>query len=302
MTANADTAPRYRVGTASWTDPTLLASGFYPPSAGSAEARLRFYAAHFDTVEVDSSYYALPSEHNAQLWAQRTPDNFQFHIKAFAALTQHAAETRALPQAFKRELSAEALRQPRLSIPPGPLLDLSFRLFFDALRPLRDAGKLGCILLQFPPWFTATPTNQRYVESCQERLPGDRLAIEFRHRSWFESRTEQTLQFLREHDLALVCLDAPSAPGIAQPPFELTSSVAYVRLHGRNRDAWFGKHASAADRFKYLYSDAELHECAARIGGLRGAQTINVIFNNCYADYGIKNATTMQKILPVNWD
>jgi uncharacterized protein YecE (DUF72 family) len=294
----------YRVGTASWTDPTLLSAGFYPRTAKSAEARLRFYAEHFDTVEVDSTYYALPAERNALLWAQRTPRGFRFNIKAFALLTQHAAETRALPAALKALLPPETLRQPRLSHPSARVLELSFEMFRAALAPLRDAGKLGCILFQFPPWFVANDINATYVDFCRTQLPADRLAIEFRHTSWFNGRTAGTIDFLAAHDLSLVCVDAPQATSIAQPPFVTTSDVAYVRLHGRNRRAWFQRAGTAAQRFNYLYTDAELRQCAATIRGLRppraGAPTARVayvIFNNCYADYGVRNAQTLRNLL-----
>ncbi|MCK6554289.1 DUF72 domain-containing protein [Candidatus Binatia bacterium] len=289
--------PRFRVGTASWTDPTLLAASFYPPEARTAERRLRFYAAHFDTVEVDSTYYALPSERNSILWAARTPDDFRFSIKAFAFLTQHAAETRALPQALRASLPADALAQPRIERPPPEVSDLAFDMFRSALVPLDRAGKLGCVLLQFPPWFAATPAHEAYLDLCRAKLPGYRLAVEFRHRSWFGPRAERTRAFLAERDLVLVCLDAPAAPSIPLAPFVTTTDIAYVRLHGRNREAWFARHRSAAERFKYLYSDRELRECAEQIRRLDRARTIYVLFNNCYADYGVRNAATMRGLL-----
>ncbi len=289
--------PAYRVGTASWTDPTLLRSSFYPATARTAEARLRFYAAHFNTVEVDSTYYALPSERNAALWAQRTPADFCFNIKAFALLTQHPTETRSLPAPVKDLLCAAALRQPRLSHPPARVLELAFEMFHSALQPLRQSGKLGCTLLQFPPWFTAQGDNEAYIDACRERLPGHRLAIEFRHASWFNERTQETLDFLAERNLSLVCIDAPLAPAIALPPWTTTSDIAYVRLHGRNRDAWFRRAGTAAQRFKYLYSDEELQQCLGRIRLLRTARVVHVIFNNCYGDHGVRNALSMQRLL-----
>jgi uncharacterized protein YecE (DUF72 family) len=289
--------PRYRTGTASWTDPTLLAANYYPPTAKTAETRLRFYASQFDTVEVDSTFYALPSERNAALWVQRTPDDFRFHIKAFAFLTGHGAETRALPTAVRERLPAEKLRERRVQRPPPEVLHLCFEMFRSALSPLREAAKLGCILLQFPPWFTARERNEAYIVFCRRQLPDDGLAIEFRHRSWFNGRTSRTLELLRRHDLTLVCTDAPRAASIPAPPYVTTNATGYVRLHGRNRSTWFRRDVTAAQRFQYLYSDDELHECAARIRSLRGAREVNVLFNNCYADCGVRNATTMRGLL-----
>lgn len=287
----------YRVGTASWTDPTLLATDFYPPRAATPEGRLRFYAEHFTTVEVDSSYYALPSERNAHLWVQRTPDDFELNIKAFALLTGHTAETRALPTAVKKALGAEALKQPRIEKPGRDVLDLCFEMFRTAIAPLHTSGKLGCVLLQFPPWVKATPRNYEYLDFCRERLPGYRLAVEFRNNSWFDGNNDATLAFLRERNLPLVCLDAPTAPSIPQPAFAATADIAYVRLHGRNRTAWFQRGGTAADRFNYLYSDEELAECAGRIKTLRTVRKVYVLFNNCHGDKGVRNATTMRRLL-----
>jgi uncharacterized protein YecE (DUF72 family) len=297
--SHSQRSPRFRVGTASWTDPTLLASGFYPPSATSAEARLRFYAEHFDTVEVDSTFYALPSERNAFLWASRTPPDFLFHVKAFAALTRHAVEVARLPRVLREELRTREPEAERVEIPPGELLDACFTFFRGALEPLREAGKLGCILFQFPPWFIASPSHEEYIEACAERLPEDRLAIEFRHASWFASdeRRERTLRFLKERALVLVVIDAPQAPSLPRTPYVATAEIAYVRLHGRNRRAWFAKHERASERFQYLYSDAELAEIATRVRSIERAREVEVIFNNCYADYGVRNAATLRDLL-----
>jgi uncharacterized protein YecE (DUF72 family) len=258
---------------------------------------LRFYASHFNTVEVDSTYYALPNQRNAALWTARTPADFRFNVKAFAALTRHEADTRALPEAVTTLLSAETLRQPRLAHPEPDVLDCCFALFRQALEPLRQAGKLGCILLQFPPWFTAGERNEAYIDFCRTRLPADRLAIEFRHPSWFNAHTQRTLDFLAERQLSLVCPDAPQARGIARAPLVSTTEVVYARFHGRNRQAWFQRNTTAAERFKYLYSDAELNEAAHALRQLREAKVVYAIFNNCYADYGVRNASTLKQLL-----
>ncbi|MFI5397232.1 MAG: DUF72 domain-containing protein [Candidatus Binatia bacterium] len=294
--APSDSYP-YRVGTASWTDPTLLRSGFYPPNLKNAESRLRFYAEQFNTVEVDSTYYALPSTRNAVLWASRTPHNFHFSVKAFALLTQHHAETRALPQPVKALIPKEALREPRLGHPSPEVVELCFEMFRQALDPLRAAGKLGCILFQFPPWFTAQDSNEAYIDFCRAQMPDDRLAIEFRHPSWFNGHTDRTLDFLAQRELSLVYIDAPVAPGIAQAPCTTTADVAYVRFHGHNRQAWFRRTTTAAERFRYLYSEEELREASHKLRRLRNAKVIYVIFNNCYGDYGVRNAATMRRLL-----
>ena len=292
-------SPQFHVGTASWTDPSLIACGaFYPPDVISAEDRLRFYAEQFATVEVDSTYYALPAERNAELWAARTPDDFVFHVKAFGMLTTHAAETKRLPRAIKALLSPAELQQPRLSRPSEPVRDLAFQMFASALEPLRTAGKLGLLVFQFPPWFTATRSNARYIEDCRRRLPRDRLAIEFRHASWLtESHQQRTLDFLRELDTTYVIVDEPQLKDAVPPICAVTAPDVYVRFHGRNKDNWAKKGISAAERYKYLYAERELAEWAERLRGLKGAQRTHAIFNNCYANFGVMNATTMKQML-----
>ena len=290
--------PSLHVGTASWTDPTLIASGaFYPPTTKTAQDRLRFYAEHFDTVEVDSTYYALPSERNAQLWAERTPANFVFHVKAFALLTTHPAETARLPRAIKRLLTGAALSRTKLSQPSEAVRNLAFDMFAHALEPLRHASKLGFLVFQFPPWFTATRGNARYLEACRARMPNHHLAIEFRHASWMaETRRDRTLNFLRSLGLTYVIVDEPQVRGSVPPVCESTTDDAYVRFHGRNEENWKKAGISAAERYQYLYSERELADWADRLRSLKVRST-QVIFNNCYANFGVMNATTMKQIL-----
>ena len=289
----------FLVGTASWTDPTLVKSDlFYPSTATTAAERLGFYAAHFPTVEVDSSYYALPSERNAELWAERTPAGFVFNVKAFGWLTQHAAETSRLPNAIK-ELLPESLRATaRIKTPPPPALELAFGMFWSALQPLRAAGKLGYLLFQFPRYVTFRPSNFEYIATLSERMPGAAIAVEFRHPSWLGAAPEraQTLSFLRDRGLALVALDAPPEVGLPSI-LEATADDAYIRFHGRNRENWYKRDGGAAERFKYLYAERELGEWAGRLKRLGGVKRAFVIFNNCYSNFGIMNATTMKSLL-----
>jgi uncharacterized protein YecE (DUF72 family) len=294
------TVPRtYRVGTASWTDPTLVAApDFYPPGARSAEARLRFYASRFDAVEIDSTYYALPAERNAHLWAARTPPGFVFHVKAFGLLTTHAVETRRLPVAVRELLPAAARAADRLTDPPPAVRDLAFQMFGAALQPLRRAGKLGCLLFQFPPWFQPRRTSWDHLLACAERLPGDRLAIEFRHRSWVAGpQRDETLAFLRRHGFVYVDVDEPDTPTSVPMLGAATGAVAYVRCHGRNRTAWTARGLTAAERFKYRYGDAELRTLAAALRRLDEAQVVHVIFNNCHGTDAVSNAATMRALL-----
>lgn len=292
------TGSEFRVGTASWTDPSLIDSdAFYPPDCRSPEDRLRFYAEQFDTVEVDSCYYALPSERNSRLWAERTPAGFVFHIKAFALLTGHGAEVRRLPLAMREMLTPDERRKPRLSEPNEEVRGLAFQMFAGALEPLRQAGKLGLLVFQFPPWFTATRGNARTIEDCSRRLPRHRLAVEFRHASWLEEgRRERTLDLLRDLGAIYTVVDEPQVGTAVPPVCATTADDAYVRFHGQNRENWAKKGVSAAERYKYLYSERELAGWADRLRAL-GARRVNVIFNNCYANFGVMNATTMKHML-----
>jgi uncharacterized protein YecE (DUF72 family) len=292
-------ARRYRVGTSSWTDPTLLASpDFYPRTARSAEARLRFYASRFDTVEVDSTYYALPAERNAHLWVERTPPDFVFHVKAFGMLTGHPVETRRLPIAIREMLPAAARTADRLADPPPAVRDRAFQMFGEALQPLRRAGKLGCLLFQFPPWWRPRPDAHDYLLACAEHLPGYRLAVEFRHRSWVAGpRRDETLAFLRRHGFVYVDVDEPDTPSSVPFLGAVTGEVGYVRCHGRNRAAWNARGLTAAERFNYRYGDAELRDLAAKLRAVDEARILHVLFNNCYGSHAVTNAATMRALL-----
>ena len=175
-----DTA--FLVGTASWTDPTLVKTDlFYPKSLRTAEERLRFYSSHFNTVEVDASYYTLLAEKTAAAWVDRTPAGFMFNIKAFAMLTQHPAEVPRLPIALKELLSEKEKSQRRLTRPSAQLVNLAFDMFWSSLAPLKQAHKLGMLLFQFPPYFVRKSASLDYLAGLRERLPDADLAIEFRH-------------------------------------------------------------------------------------------------------------------------
>ncbi|HJU29317.1 MAG TPA: DUF72 domain-containing protein [Candidatus Binataceae bacterium] len=291
-------AAQFLVGTASWTDPTLVKSDlFYPPTAKTAEARLGFYATQFPTVEVDASYYSLLSRKVAQLWAERTPPHFVFNVKAFAWLTLHAADAARLPAAIKEALPPAMRTERRINNPPPDALALAFEMFWSALEPLRDARKLGMTLFQFPPFVTDRSNNRQYISSLPERMPGAAIAVEFRHKSWLDGAARsRTMDFLRANGLAYVSVDAPKAAGIP-PILEATGPDAYIRFHGHNERNWFRRDVTVAERYKYLYSERELAEWADRIKRLEGVRRAFAIFNNCYANFGVMNAGTMARML-----
>ena len=292
-----------RVGTASWTDPTLVNSGrFYPDSVRSAEARLQYYASQFNIVEVDSSYYALPNERNSYLWVERTPDDFVFNFKVFRIFTQHPTPLNALPKDIRAQLSPELQNKGNLYYRdlPSEVTDDLWKRFESALLPLDSAGKLGVVLFQFPSWFYPGNQQREYILSSKQKLPQYRLAVEFRHNSWLNSKnSDRTLTFLRENDLPFVCVDEPQGFKSSVPPVvEVTSDIGLVRFHGRNNDTWEKKGIGPAERFNYLYSEEELKPWANKIAEMsKQTNEMHVLFNNCYEDKAVVNARQMSLML-----
>jgi uncharacterized protein YecE (DUF72 family) len=290
-------------GTSSWTDKTLIASKrFYPPSVNTPEDRLRHYAERFPFVEVDSTYYALPSERNASLWVERTPPHFVFNVKAFGLLTQHPVSVRSLPAAVKEELPKEALEKVRLY--PKDLSDeakeLVWSMFASALDPLRKSGKLGAVLFQFPRWFVRSRRSFDYLRELGERARYP-VAVEFRGGGWMdEDKRDSTLAQLEELEMAYVVVDEPQGFKSSVPPVVACTSpeLAIIRFHGRNAETWEKPGLTAAERFRYLYSDDELREWVKPARELaRQAKQVQILMNNCYEDYGVRNAAQIAGML-----
>lgn len=293
-----------RIGTASWTERTLLESrAFYPPTANTPERRLRYYARHFPVVEVDSSYYALPSPANAQAWAERTPDDFVIGVKAYAALTQHPVEPLRFPKDMQAELP-EAMRRTRRVYPrdlPPAVLDEMWTRFHAALAPLRAAGKLDYVLFQMPRWFTPARDSYAYLDSLAARLPDTRIAVEFRQAGWMsDERRDRVLEFLRARDLVYVAVDEPQGTSASVPPLaEATSdTLAIVRFHGRRTATWTKPNVGTTERFGYLYDEGELREWVPRIHALaRRSRGVHVLMNNCYRHYAVQNGKQLAALL-----
>lgn len=283
-----------KVGTASWTDRTLLASGWYPADADTPEKRLGFYAERFGLVEVDATYYSPPAEQTAALWAARTPAGFTFNIKAFSLLTGHPTQVSKLYKDLRPETEKKNVYPDDLS--PQAYEEVWTR-FLSALDPLVEAGKLGAVLFQFPPWFTIRRDNKQYLLEVQKRCAPLRAVFEFRHASWFAgSNRDETLEFLRRHRLPYVCVDMPQGYKNSVPPvLEATADLAVVRFHGHS-DKWTSR--DIHEKFGYLYSDAELKSWAPKLKKLAGqARDTHVLMNNCYSDYAQRNAETLADLL-----
>ena len=277
-----------------------MVRAWYPPAVRTAADRLRYYATQFDTVEVDSSFYGLPTPETARVWAGRTPPGFTFHIKAFAMLTRHGARPEQLPPPLRSAFDLQLDRQGRIVHPPVELRREAFSYFTAALEPLRVEGKMGMVLMQFPPYFVANDANREYVAYSTALLAPDRVAVEFRHASWVDpDRLGSTLELLDSLGAAYVCVDEPrlQGPCVLPPITAVTTDLAYVRLHGRNAATWNARVESAAKRFEYLYSEDELAEWVEPVKSLQErTATTYVMFNNCFADYAPRNAKQMMSL------
>ena len=269
-----------RLGTCSFADDALV-KAWYPRGVSTGERRLRYYAERFDTVEIDSSFYRLPAPETTAKWAERVPDGFVFHVKAFAPMTRHGVRHVQLPGELRAQLEPD--ERGRVERMPRDVRARVFDAFREAVEPLRAAGKLGGILLQMAPYVVFRESSLEYLAWAREQLQGYDLLVEFRHRSWFEDdRRAETLAFLEQHDLTNVIVDAPrsEARNLIPTVLALTTPTAYVRLHGRNAATWNVRGGSAADRFDYLYPEDELREWVEPLRELSGeARQVFVLAN-----------------------
>ena len=270
-----------RIGTCSWAD-EALSKYFYPPKLPARE-RLAYYAQFFDTVEVDSTYYRLPAESMVEGWAERTPDGFTMHVKAFGLMTRHPVKVEVLPEDLRDAMPVD--ERGRVDRPPRELRGEVFRRFLGALEPLRAAGKLGGILFQLPPYVVFKEHSLDYLTWAKEQLGGDEMLVEFRHRSWLDDENRaETLAFLEDLGAAYVTVDAPrsdTAKNLVPTVPAVTAKTAYVRFHGRNLGTWNKRGGSAAERFDYLYSDEELEELVPTLAELaQQSERAFAFFNN----------------------
>lgn len=261
-----------RLGTCSFADEGLL-KAWYPRGVSTSRARLRYYAERFDTTEVDSPYYHLPDPGVTRNWAQRTPPEFTFHVKAHKTMTFHEGEP----------------------------TDDAFAEFRTSLRPLELSGKLRCVLLQYHPRFTKTPAAMAELERAPERLAPLVPLVEFRHRSWMEpDERADTIAFLERTGLAYVSLDSPMtrASNVVARHAVATHAVAYVRFHGRNAKTWNIKAEKSSERFNWMYSQDELEEWVPKLERLAGdADEVYAMFNNNRDDFAPRSAVLLRGLL-----
>ncbi|MBA6439498.1 DUF72 domain-containing protein [Streptomyces sp. GMR22] len=287
------------VGTCSWTDRALVSSGWYPPGLRDAEGRLRHYAAQFPVVEVDATYYSLPSARNSTLWTERTPDGFRFDVKAFSLLTAHPTTPNALPADLRATLPGRRGGRPRPADIDPALLDEVWQRFSGALEPLKRSGRLGTLLFQFPPWFIPGDAHSNaFLAQCAQRTAGWPVAVEFRHPAWWqEEERAKTEATLKDWDMSAVAVDMTQKLPTSIPPVTPVTSprLAVARFHGRN-DAWGT--GTKEERFRHTYAPEELTEWIPRLHEMaEQADEVHALFNNCCADAAARAAESMRHLL-----
>jgi uncharacterized protein YecE (DUF72 family) len=265
-------AATVRIGVCSFADEGLI-KHWYPRGVSTSQSRLRYYGERFDTVEVDSPYYHLPDTAVTRRWAQRTPPEFVFHVKAHKTMTFHEGEP----------------------------TDEGFASFRASVKPLELSGKLRGVLLQYHPRFTKTEAAKEELRLVHDRIAPLVPLIEFRHRSWLEpDEREDTFELLREAGLAYVSVDTPMtrASNVVARHAIATHRVAYVRFHGRNEKTWNIKAEKSSQRFDWMYAEEELAEWVEKLGRLASdADEVYAMFNNNRDDFAPRSAAILRGLL-----
>ena len=236
---------------------------FYPVKITN-DKMLSFYAQHFNLVEINFTYYAIPKPQTFERMIEKTPPDFYFTVKANSGMTHNRIDNKSV-----------------------------FDQFETAIQPLIEANKFKGILAQFPWSFKNTENNRKYLKFLKDRLAEYPLIVEFRHISWI---SEALFGFLRDLDISYCAVDEPDLPGLVPPKVLATTDLGYVRFHGRNTKTWWG--GDSAQRYNYLYTEQELKDWTPKLKQLAAStEETYVFFNNCHAGYAAKNAKTMQDML-----
>ncbi|MDW5327500.1 DUF72 domain-containing protein [Plantactinospora sp. KLBMP9567] len=284
-----------KVGTSSWADRSLLASGWYPRSANTPAGRLAYYAERFGLVEVDTTHYAVPAPETTSAWVDRTPPDFTFNVKAFGLFTGHGAELAALPRDLRPD-GRDTGRVRRRDLPES-IYDELWQRFREAVEPIAGAGKLGVLLFQFPPWLGHGDRAKERIRDAAERCRPWRVAVELRHASWFDGdNAPDTVGFLARHDITMVSVDMPQGHESSIPPLLLaTAEPAVMRFHGHSPEWTTGDKEA---RFRYAYGDDELADWAKRLRGLADeTDELHLLLNNCCAGQAQRDAASLAALL-----
>ncbi len=256
-----ETKTKIIVGTSGYSFQDWIGT-FYPPGIRKGDM-LKEYCKHFAGVEVNSTYYRIPHPAVLKRMEEKTPEGFEFVIKA------------------NQEMTHAKSRDSHL-----------YRAFEDAIKPIIDAGKFGGIIAQFPWGFKNTQENRDHIRFLKEQFKDHPLFIEFRNREWIR---EETFEELKQAGIGYCSVDEPRLRGLVPPIAKVTTDIGYVRLHGRNAKNWWGE---GGDRYDYLYSEEELKEWVKKIKAMsQSARKTYVFFNNCHAGQAARNAKLMQELL-----
>jgi uncharacterized protein YecE (DUF72 family) len=292
-----------RIGTCSWSDPHFIKEGgFYPRGARSRpEARLRYNASVFSTVEVDATYYALLPTEYARRWMDWTAPPFDFHVKAFGLFTGHGIDPSRLPRHIQEFLPAPRRRAKRIASDdvPGEVATLCWEYFLNFLDTLREGGRLGYVLFQYPRWHRFSTRHLDEIVALRGVLRDNRIAVEFRHRSWVEpAARSRVLDALRAHDMIYVVPDEPALEWTVPPRVEVSADWSIVRFHGRNADSWARPGSDPLDAYRYDYSAAELRAWARKSRELAPQVTrLYLMFNNHTMGKAARNAVSLRALL-----
>lgn len=252
-----------RIGTSGFSYKSWV--GVFYPEDLSSKQRLPFYAQMFGTVEINFSYYSIPTASSLVSMADRTPPDFLFTIKAHQEMTHHRTENAAV-----------------------------FQRYCAALEPWIEREKLGCVLAQFPNSFRNTPGSRDYLRTFRKRMGKIPTVVEFRHRDWVE---EETFALLRELDLGFCCVDEPRLPTLVHRVYAATSDVTYVRFHGRNAEKWW-RHDEAWERYDYSYTEEELQPWIPKIEYLAEHSEETFVFaNNHWRGQAVDTARQLKMLL-----
>lgn len=237
---------------------------FYPEDIKDGEM-LEYYSKSFGFTEINSTYYKMPNQFMFKNLVKKVPDGFNFTVKAHGSFTHDRNTARE-----------DALN------------------FIEALKPLSDEGKLGCVLFQFPYSFHNTKENMDYLKKLREEFDGTETVYEFRNSRW---ACQEAMEFLKKNQIGWTSVDEPDIKGLVRPVTAVTSGIGYVRFHGRNSQKWYN-HKQAYERYDYLYSEDELKEWIPRIKYIeKGSRVTFVAFNNHFRAQGAKNASMLKRLL-----
>jgi uncharacterized protein YecE (DUF72 family) len=287
-----------RIGTSGWNYPSGKGTWngiFYPPARGRPKGfdELAYYAEHFDTVEVNSTFYGQPRAEITRAWAARTPPRFEFSIKLYQKFTHRGMFKERLAGSLPRNASAEPALLDALARPNDADID-AFRRGID---PLASTGRLGALLAQFPPSFKDTPLSRDYLAALLSAFAGYPLAVELRHKTWSDS-IGGTLELLNGFGAAWVQIDEPKFRfSIRQNYLPNVKGFYYMRLHGRNADQWW-KHDKSEDRYNYLYSAGELKEFTETADAAQQlVKKLYLYTNNHFSAKSVANAAMIKQQL-----